>query len=72
MLVLSFKNGDNDPARALFNKYYMLLVETEYFNALIDNKTFFGLNLKNKQEEYEELVEMLINSDYTTANLLDY
>ena len=71
MLVLSFKNGDNDPARALFNKYYMLLVENEYFNALIDNKTFFGLNCE-EQEEYEELVEMLINSDYTTANLLDY
>ena len=48
MFVLSFKNGDNDPARALFNKYYMLLVETEYFNALIDNKTFFGLNCEEQ------------------------
>ena len=48
LLVLSFKNGDNDPARALFNKYYMLLVEIEYFNALIDNKTFFGLNCEEQ------------------------
>ena len=48
LFVLSFNNGDNDPARGLSNKYYRLLVETEYSNALIDNKIFFGLNWKEQ------------------------
>ena len=37
MFVLSFKNGNNDPARDSFNKYYMPLVGIKDFNALIDN-----------------------------------
>ena len=40
LFVLSFKDGDNDPIRDSFDKYYMLLVETKEFNALIDNKPF--------------------------------
>ena len=41
LFVLSFKNGNIDPTRDFFDKYYMLLVEIKDFNALIDNKTFF-------------------------------
>ena len=40
--VLSFKNGDDDPARNFVNEYYMQLVKIKDFNALIDNKPFFG------------------------------
>ena len=38
LFVLSFKNGDNDPTRDSFNKYYMLLVEMKDSKALVDNK----------------------------------
>ena len=48
------------------------LVEIKDFNALIDNKPFFDQPVKNKQEWYEKLIEMLRNDDYTTGNLLDY
>ena len=41
LFVLSFKNGDNDPTRNSFDKYYMPLEEIHDFNALIDNKLFF-------------------------------
>ena len=41
LFVLLFKNGDNDPTRNYFDKYYMPLIESKYFNALIDNKPFF-------------------------------
>ena len=41
-------------------------------HALIDNKLFCDQRVKNKQEAYEKLVEMLRNNDYTTGNLLDY
>ena len=50
----------------------MPLVEIKDFNALIDNKPFFDQPVKNKQEGYENLIEMARNDVYTTGNLLDY
>ena len=35
LIVLSFKNGNNDPTRDSFDIYKMRLVEIRYFNALI-------------------------------------
>ena len=40
LFVLSFRNGNDDPERNSFDKYYMPLVEIEDFNALINNKPF--------------------------------
>ena len=50
----------------------MPLVEINYLNALIVNKRYFDLPLKNKQEGYEKLVEISRNEDYITRNLLDF
>ena len=50
----------------------MPLVEVKEFNALIDNKPFFGQPIKSKQESDEKFIEMSRNNDYTTGNLLDY
>ena len=50
----------------------MPLVEINYLNALIVNKPYFDLPLKNKQEGYEKLVEISRNDDYITRNLLDF
>ena len=72
LFVLSFKNGDNDPTRDSFKKYYMSLVEIKDFNVLIDNKPFFDQPVKKKQEVYQKLIEMSRNDDYTTGNLLDF
>ena len=41
LFALSFRNGNDDPTRDYFHKYYMSLVEIKDFNALIDNKPFF-------------------------------
>ena len=46
LLVLSFKNGDDDHTRNYFDKYYMLLVEIKDFNKLIHNKPFFDQPVK--------------------------
>ena len=70
--VLSFKNGNNDPTRDSFVKYYMPLVEIKDFNALFDNKPFFDQPVKNKQDAYEKLIKMSRNDGYTMENLLDY
>ena len=70
MFILSFKNGDNDPTKTYFDKYFMSLVKIKDFNALIDNKLFFDQTIKNKQEVYEKPAEMSRNDDYTTGNFL--
>ena len=56
LFVLSFKNDISYSTRNYFDRYYMLLVETKDFNALIGNKPFFDQPVKNKQETYENLV----------------
>ena len=63
LLVLSFRNGDNDPTRDSFEKYYIPLVEIKDFNALTDNKLFFEKAVKDKQEAYEKFTEMLRNDN---------
>ena len=37
LFVLSFKNPDNDLGREHYSKYYIPLIETEYFIVLINN-----------------------------------
>ena len=54
------------------DEYYMPLVETKDFIALIENKPFFDQAVKKKQEAYEKLVKMSGDNDSTTGNLLDY
>ena len=74
MFVVSFKNGDKsiNPTTNPFDKYHMSLVEIKYFNALIDNKSFFDQPVKDKQEAYKKLIKMSRNNNYRTGNLLDF
>ena len=69
LFVLSFENEDD---RTSFSKYYIPKVEIKDFNVLIDGKPFFEIPVKNKEEAYEQIIEMSKNNDYTTGNLLDY
>ena len=46
LFVLLFKNGNDDPTRNSFDRYYVPIVEIKYFDALIDNKPFFISQLK--------------------------
>ena len=39
---------------------------------LIDGKPFFEIPVKNKEEVYEQIIEMSKNNDSATGNLLDY
>ena len=57
LFVLSFKNGNDDPTRNSFNKYYMPSVEIKDFNALIDNKHFFNLSVKTNQKHLKNLLK---------------
>ena len=68
LFVLSFENEDD---RNSFSKYTPN-VEIKDFNVLIDEKPFFEIPVKNKEEAYETSIEMRRNNDYTTGNLLDF
>ena len=72
MFVLLFKNGDDNPTRSSFDKYYMPLVEIKKFNVLAENKPVFDQPVKSKKEAYEKLIERSRNEDYTAGNPLDY
>ena len=50
----------------------MPLVEITDFNVLIDNKPLFAQPVKNKQEAYENLIQISRNHDYTAVHLLDF
>ena len=59
MLVLSFRNGDDDPKKYSFDEYYMPVVEIKDFNALIESKPCFDQEVKNWQQVYEKLIEIV-------------
>ena len=69
MFVLSIENEDDITS---FSKCYIPNVQIEDFNVFIDGKSFFGMPIKNKEETYEQIIEVERNNDYTTDNLLDH
>ena len=69
LFVLSFENeGD----RTSFSNYYVPKVEIKVYDVLIEQKPFFEIPIKNKEETYEAIIEMSRNNDNTKGNLLDY
>ena len=46
--ALLLKNGNDDPTRDHFYKYYMPVVEIKDFNPLIGHQLFFDKPIKNK------------------------
>ena len=67
LFVLSFENKND---RTYFSRYYVSNVQIK--NVLIDSKSFFDTPIKNKEETYEQNMEMGRNNDYPAGNLLDY
>ena len=60
---------ENENDRTSFSKRYVPKVEIKDFNVLIDGKPFVEIPVKNKEEAYEQIIEMSKNNDYVTGNL---
>ena len=60
--------SENEEDRSSFSNYYVPKVEIKDYNVLIDQKPFFEIPIKNKEETYECIIEMIRNSDYTTGS----
>ena len=69
LFVLAFENEED---RSYFLGYYTPTVETKDYNVLTDQKPFFKIPIKNKEETYEAITELIRNNDCTAGNLLDY
>ena len=70
LFVLSFENEDD---RTCYYRYYMPSVEIKDYNVLIDGNAVFELPIKNIEESYEKIIQIIDHSDYYTRdNLLDY
>ena len=54
LFVLAFENEED---RSSFSKYYTLTVEIKDYNIFIDQKPFFEIPIKNKEETYEAITE---------------
>ena len=65
VLVLDF---ENETDRTIFSEYYVPEIEIKDYDVLIDQKQFFEIPIKNKEETYEAIIEMSKNTDYTTGN----
>ena len=63
---------ESETDRTSFSKYYISEIEIKDFNASIERRQFFEILVKNKEQAYEQIIEMSRNNDYTTVNLLDY
>ena len=57
LFLLSFKNGANNSTRDSFSTHYVLLVETKYFNVLIDNKPVFNQLMKKNKKRMKNLLK---------------
>ena len=69
---MSFPKNNKTDSRYSYSNYYVTKVKISDFNVLIDGKSFFDLPVKNKEETYENIIDMSNNNDYTTGNLLDF
>ena len=68
-MYFHYKNGDRDPARNSFDKYYMPLVEIKEFNAL---NAFFWSTSKKWTRIVWKFFWNVKKWWYTTGNLLDF
>ena len=69
MFVLAFESNED---RSSFRECYMPSVEIKDYNILIDQQPFYVIPIKNKEEIYKSITELIYDSNFTAGNLLDY
>ena len=56
LFVLAFNNEED---RLSFSKYYTPTVEMKDYNILIDQQAFYEIPIKNKEETYKAITELI-------------
>ena len=69
LFVLAYRTADD---RQSLSQFYLARIMVKDFNIIIDKLAFFDLPIKTEEEEYEKIIDISKNNEYTTGNLLDY
>ena len=69
LFVLSYKNGNDDPTRDSVDEYYMKLIETKYFNAVIEQKDNYS---STNQLEEDDGVTMFFIAEKAAKAILKF
>ena len=69
LFVLSFPNEED---RSSLSKYYLPNVEIKDYNVLIDLQPFYEIPIKNKEQTYKDIAELINYDNYTTGISLNY
>ena len=62
----------NEEDRSSFSKYYTPTVEIKDYNVLTDLQPSYDLPIKNKEQTYKAITELINHDNYTTGNSLTY
>ena len=69
LLVLAFQNEED---RRSFSKYYTPTVEIKDYNVIIDGEPFYEIPIKNKEETYKTITELIRNDLLRTGNEFNF
>ena len=69
LFVLAFPNEED---RSSFSKYYIPTIEIKDYNVLIDLQPFYDLPIKNKEQTYKAITELINHDNHITGNSLTY
>ena len=58
----------NEEGRSSFSNYYTPTVEIKDYNVLIDLQPFYEVPIKNKEETYKAIAELINHDNYFTFN----
>ena len=69
LFVLAFPNEED---RRSFSNYYTPTVEIKDYNVVIDGEPFYEIPIKNKEETYIAITELIRNDLLRTGNEFDF
>ena len=69
LFVLAFPNEED---RRSFSKYYTPTVEIKDYNIIIDGEPFYEIPIKNKEETYKAIIELIRNDLLRTGNQFNF
>ena len=69
LFVLAFQNEED---RRSFSKHYTPTVEIKDYNVIIDGKPFYEIPIKNKEETYKAITELIRNDLLRTGNEFNF
>ena len=77
MFFLAFDNTNNGASkveRDSHRKYFLPRVNITNYNALVDDRNFYGQPINDQIKKYDELRKVMTGKgdDYTTGSVLDY